>query len=157
MKDQTWASLRWTLRTALMFFVGVVPAILLFVYILVMMPLAAVLPGLVTWLAGVAVLALLGIVGLWTATFRDEHERMLPNAVTILLVLCGLLAASPNLISATLETLDEGAFSPWPTLAVLGPVICAIYFLAEQVVMCWPGRAQRRSGMSPDVGDSTLK
>ena len=34
MKDQTWASLCWTLRTALMFFVGVVPAILLFVYIL---------------------------------------------------------------------------------------------------------------------------
>jgi len=93
MKDQAWASLRWTLRTTLMFFVGVLPAILLFVYILVMMPLAAVLPDLVTWLAVVAVLALLGIAGLWTATFRDEHERLLPNAVTILLVVCGLLVA----------------------------------------------------------------
>lgn len=157
MKDRTWASLRWTLRTTLMFFGGVLPAILLFVYLLVMMPLAAVLPDLVTWLAVVAVVALLGIAGLWTATFRDEHERMLPNAVTILLVLCGLLVALPHLISATLETLDEGAFSPWPTLAVLGPVICAIYFLAEQVVMCWPRRARHRSSMSPDIGDSALK
>ena len=60
MKGQTWVNLCWALRTTLMFFMGVVPAILLFVYILVMMPLAAVLPGLVTWLAGIAVLALLG-------------------------------------------------------------------------------------------------
>jgi hypothetical protein len=82
---------------------------------------------------------------------------MLPNAVTILLVLCGLLVSLPHLISATLEILDEGAFSPWPTLAVLGPVICAIYFLAEQVVMCWLGRARHRSSMSPDAGDSALK
>lgn len=66
MNDQTCESLRWTLRTSLMFFVGVLPAIALFVFILVMMPLAAILPSLVSWLAVVAVLALLGIAGLWT-------------------------------------------------------------------------------------------
>jgi cytochrome bd-type quinol oxidase subunit 2 len=135
MKDQTCESLRWTLRTSLMFFVGVLPAIVLFVFILVMMPLAAVLPSLVSWLAVVAVFALLGIAGLWTATFRDEHERILPNAVTILLVLCGLLVAIPHLISMTLEAIDAGEFPAWPLMAVLGPVICGIYFLVEQMVV----------------------
>lgn len=135
MKDQTCESLRWTLRTSLMFFVGVLPAIVLFVFILVMMPLAAVLPSLVSWLAVVAVFALLGIAGLWTATFRDEHERILPNVVTILLVLCGLLVAIPHLISMTLEAIDAGEFPAWPLMAVLGPVICGIYFLVEQMVV----------------------
>lgn len=135
MKDQTCESLRWTLRTSLMFFVGVLPAIVLFVFILVMMPLAGILPSLVRWLAVLALFALLGIAGLWAATFRDEHERILPNAVTILLVLCGLLAAIPHLIGMTLEAIDAGEFSAWPIMALLGPVICGIYFLAEQIVI----------------------
>lgn len=135
MKDQTCESLRWTLRTSLMFFVGVLPAIALFVFILVMMPLAGILPSLVAWLAVLALLALLGIAGLWTATFRDEHERILPNAVTILLVLCGLLVALPHLISMTIEAMDADEFSAWPIMAVLGPVICGIYFLAERIVI----------------------
>jgi hypothetical protein len=44
--------LRWTLRTALMFIIGVVPAIVLFVFILVVMPLAAILPGVEQLLIG---------------------------------------------------------------------------------------------------------
>jgi uncharacterized membrane protein len=142
MKAQTVETLRWTLRTMLMFFVGVLPAIVLFVFILVMMPLAGIIPDMVAWLAMLAVLALLGIAGLWTATFRDEHERMLPNVVTVLLVLCGLLVAVPHLIGKTLEGLEDGEFSPWLTAALLGPVICGIYFLAEQLVITVRRRRQ---------------
>jgi asparagine N-glycosylation enzyme membrane subunit Stt3 len=145
MKDPTRENLRWALRTTLMFFVGVLPAIVMFVFILVMMPLAGVLPSLVSWLSLLAVLAMLGIAGLWTATFRDEHERMLPNAVTILLVLCGLLAGIPHLIGMTLEGIDAGEFSVWPMVALLGPVICGLYFLTEQLVIALRRRCAKSS------------
>jgi hypothetical protein len=135
------ADIRWVLRTTLMFFAGVIPAILLFLYILVVLPLAATLPALVDWLAVLAVLALLGIGGLWTATFRDARERILPNAVTISLVLCGLLAAVPVLIGMALEAGGDGELSPVLTLCLLGPVICAIYFLIEQFALALRGRS----------------
>jgi hypothetical protein len=134
MKPQTLEQLRWTVRTTLMFFIGVIPAIVLFIFMLVMMPLAAVLPALVDWFAVLAVLALLGIAGLWTATFRDEQQLILPNAVTIVLVLCGLLAAVPQVVSMALEASDDGEFPVLWALGVLGPVICALYFLVEQLV-----------------------
>lgn len=102
--------LRWTARTTLMFFAGVIPAILLFLVILIVMPLAGIISEMV-------------IAGLWTATFRDEHERILPNGVTIVLVLCGLLGALPPLIDMAPDAIADGGLSLLLTVGLLGPVI----------------------------------
>jgi hypothetical protein len=129
---------RWAVRTALMFFVGVIPAILLLMLTVVVMPLASIVAEFVIWFAAVAILALLGIVGLWGATFRDEQERALPNSIVIPLILCGLLVALPYLFGMASE---DGGFSRAMAILLLGPVVCAVYFLIEQLALAMRRRA----------------
>lgn len=136
--------LRWTLRTALMFFAGVIPAILVFVLTLVLLPLAGIAFGMVVSFSILAALALLGIAGLWTATFRDHQERCVPNAVTVALILCGLVAAVPGLMSMAPEAVAEGGLSLVVTVCLIGPVMCSIYFFLEQLVAA----VRRRSAES---------
>ncbi|MFC4310289.1 hypothetical protein ACFPN2_14445 [Steroidobacter flavus] len=133
---------RWALRAAVMFFVGVIPAILLFLLLtLVAMPLSSFFAELVIWFAVVAALALLGVVGLWGAAFRNEQERALPNAIVIPLILCGLLVALPYLYGSALDALEDGGFFLALTVLLLGPVACAVYFLVEQLVLTVRRRA----------------
>ncbi|HEY5761324.1 MAG TPA: hypothetical protein VIU34_36135 [Steroidobacter sp.] len=129
-------------RTAVMFFAGVIPAILLFVLTLVVMPLASVIAELVVWYAVVALLSLLGIVGLWGATFRDEEQRALPTAIVIPLLLCGLLVALPYLYGLGLDALEDGGFVLALVILLLGPVVCTVYFLIEQLVQTLRKRAR---------------
>ena len=128
-------NLRWTLRIALMFFIGVVPAILLLLIILLLMPLMGIIPEFVYWFALMAFLALLGIVGLWIATFRDGEECGLPNGMAIALVLFGLLAALPYLYALAPDAIEDGGFFLLLTVLLLGPIACAVYFLVEQLVL----------------------
>jgi hypothetical protein len=136
--------LRWTLRITLMFFFGVVPAILLLLTILVLMPLMGVIAEFVSWFAIMALLGLLGIAGLCGATFRDGEQRVLPSGITIVLILFGLLAALPYLYSLAPDALEDGGVFLWVTLLLLGPVACSIYFLVEQFVLA----LRRRHGAS---------
>jgi hypothetical protein len=132
--------LRSTLRITLMFFLGVVPAILLLLIILALMPLVAIIYEFVIWFAIMAFLALLGIVGLCGATFRDGEERVLPNGITIVLVLFGLLAALPYLYSLAPDAVEDGGFSLLLTVLLVGPVACSAYFLIEQLILALRAR-----------------
>lgn len=140
---------RWALRTTVMFFAGVVPAILLFLLTLVVMPLAGFVTDLIIWFAWVAVLGLLGIVGLWGATFRDGRQRVLPNAIVIPLILCGLLIALPYLFGMASDALEDGGFFLALTILLLGPVACALYFLIEQLVVAVRDRVKARFERGP--------
>jgi hypothetical protein len=134
-------NLRWTLRITLMFSIGVVPAILLLLIILVLMPLMGIIAEFVYWFALMVFLALLGIVGLWGATFRDGKERGLPNGIAIVLVLFGLLAALPYLYALAPDAVEDGGFFLLLTSLLLGPVACAVYFLVEQFILMLRGRS----------------
>jgi hypothetical protein len=124
----------WALRTAVMFLIGVVPAILLFLVTLAVMPLAAFVADLVVWFALVAALAALGIVGLWGAAFRDGQQRALPNGIVIPLILCGLAVAVLYLFGMAPDALEDGGFLLGLTILLLAPVACAVYFLIEQII-----------------------
>lgn len=132
-------NLRWSLRITLMFFVGVVPAILLLLIILAMMPLMGIIAEFVYWFALMAFLALLGIVGLWGATFRDGRERGLSNGITMVLVLFGLLTAVPYLYALASDAVEDGGFFLMLTFLLLGPVACSVYFLVEQFILALRG------------------
>ena len=136
-------NLRWTLRVTLMFFVGVVPAILLFLITLLFMPLMGLIVEFVYWFALMALLALLGIAGLWGATFRDGRECGLPNAIVIALVLFGLLAAVPYLYALAPDAIEDGGFFLLLTVLLLGPAACAVYFLVEQSILALRGRHEQ--------------
>jgi hypothetical protein len=127
--------LLWTLRITLMFFLGVVPAILLLLIILVLMPLMGIISEFVIWFAIMALLALLGIVGLCGATFRDGEERVLPNGITIVLVLFGLVAALPYLYDLAPDAIEDGGFLLLLTVLLVGPIACSMYFLIEQFIL----------------------
>jgi hypothetical protein len=129
------SNLWWSLRAALMFFFGVVPAIVLLALLLIFMPLAAILPDMVLFFGVVAALALLGIVGLWAATFHDEQESVLPNAVTIPCVLVGLVPAVVYSFGIAPEAIENGGFALLVTALLIGPVACALYFVLEQGVV----------------------
>jgi len=128
-------NLLWTLRTTLMFFLGVVPAIVLLLIILVLMPLMGIIVEFVYWFALMGLLALLGIAGLWRATFRDGRESRLSNAIAIALILFGLLAGLPYLYALASDAVEDGGGFLLLTLLLLGPVACAVYFLGEQIVL----------------------
>jgi len=136
-------NLRWTLRMILMFLFGVVPAIVLLLTILVLMPLMGVIAEFVTWFAIMAFLALLGIAGLCGATFRDGEQRVLPNGITIVLVLFGLLAALPCLYDLAPDALEDGGIFLFVTVLLIGPVACSVYFLLEQSILALRGRRVR--------------
>jgi len=131
--DQLW----WVTRTVAMFALGIVPAILLIVFLLLMFIFTApVLHVFGTWFMVMIVLAVLGVVGLWGATFQDSEQRVLPVSVTVAFLCCGLLAAGPILIEMDPMALDGSTFGGWTlTLLLLGPVVCAIYFVLELIVV----------------------
>ena len=133
-------NLRWTLRVTLMFFVGVVPAMLLLLIVIVIMPLVGVIAEFVAWFAIMALLALSGFVGLLGATFRDGQERVLPNGLTIVLVLLGLLAALPYLYGLAPDAVEDGGSFLLLTALLFGPVVCSVYFLIEQFILALRGR-----------------
>lgn len=54
---------RWGLRVGLMFFAGVVPVIMLLVLLLVILPLAAVIPDMLWFVAAIGFLGVIGVVG----------------------------------------------------------------------------------------------
>ena len=54
---------RWALRVGLMFFAGVVPVIMLLVLLLVILPLAAVIPDMLWFVAAIGFLGVIGVVG----------------------------------------------------------------------------------------------
>lgn len=141
--------MRWALRTTLMFFGGVIPASLLLISLLGTMPLVGISEQLTTWFAVQAGVALLGIIGLSAATFRDDEQRILPNAVTIALVVCGLLADLPYLLIITAHAITEGGSYWFLQLCLLGPAVCAVYFLVEQF-HCARHRRSARPACSHD-------
>jgi hypothetical protein len=128
--------LRWMIRTIVLFLIGIVPSVLLILFLLLMSAFTAPLFSVFgSWFVAMIVLGLLGVIGLWGATFRDGEERVLPVKVTIGLLCCGLLAAGPILIEQLPMALDGNAFGGWWMVVLLvGPVACALYALFEVIV-----------------------
>lgn len=112
---------------------------MLLLIILAMMPLMGIIAEFVYWFALMAFLALLGIVGLWGATFRDGRERGLSNGITMVLVLFGLLTAVPYLYALASDAVEDGGFFLMLTFLLLGPVACSVYFLVEQFILALRG------------------
>lgn len=129
-------SVRWALRTIALFALGVIPAILLILFLFVMLVFTG--PALQVfgdWFAAMIVLAFLGVIGLWSATFQDEEERLFPTGLTVALLLCGLLGAGPILVDAVTTVSEGDRLSMWLSLLLVGPVACAVYFFFEQIAI----------------------
>ena len=70
--------------------------------------------------------------GLWGATFRDEQESVLGNAVTIPCLLVGLLPAVLYFLGMVRDSIED-EFLSLVAILLIGPIACAFYFLIEQV------------------------
>jgi hypothetical protein len=138
------AYLCWTFRVTAMFIAGVIPAVVLLVFIIVLMPVAAIGRVMLDWLVVMAVLALLGIAGLWGATFQHRQERIMPNGITTVLLSCGLIGALPFFFGFLSDGLNDGGLPLLMTVLLLGPIVCAVYFLVEQLL----ATLRRRFGAS---------
>ena len=79
--------------------------------------------------------------GLWGATFRDEQESVLGNAVTIPCLLVGLLPAVLYFLGIVRDSIED-EFLSLVAILPIGPIACAFYFLIEQVAH----RLRRDSG-----------
>jgi hypothetical protein len=126
---------RLALRVIAMILLGVIPATLLIVFLVVMLVFGGSAPrGVDSWLVAMIVLGILGVIGLWGGTFQNEQDRAFPPSVTVALLLCGLLAA-PMLIDLAPSALEDGGLSAWFTI---GPVGCALYLLVERAKRARP-------------------
>jgi hypothetical protein len=120
-----------------MFVLGIVPAILLILLLLLLFVFTApVFDVFGDWFVVMIALAVLGVIGLWSAMFQDTEERVLPVGVTLALLFCGLLGAGPILIEMILMALEgSSTFGGWRLLLLLvGPVGCATYVVLEQIL-----------------------
>ena len=130
---------RLALRVIAMILLGVIPATLLIVFLVVMLVFGGSAPrGVDSWLVAMIVLGILGVIGLWGGTFQNEQDRAFPPSVTVALLLCGLLGAAPMLIDLAPSALEDGGLSAWFTILLLGPVGCALYLLVERAKRARP-------------------
>lgn len=89
-----------------------------------------------------AILALLGVIGLWLASFQDPSNVSHKSLYVVVLLVCGLIAESPWLVATFGGFLKEppkfrdiANSKMWFVLWLfVGPALCAVYFLTRQVI-----------------------